>query len=60
MITIGSRKKGSADVEETVAFKDIKLFTVRIPGISLLRRYANYDDANDWFEKIAEFVPNKG
>lgn len=57
-ITIGSREKGS--VKETEAFKDIKLFTVRIPGISLLRRYANYDDANDWFEKIAEFVPNKG
>lgn len=60
MITIGSRKKGSADVEETVAFKDIKLFTVRIPGISLLRRYANYDDANDWFKEIAELATNKG
>ena len=57
-ITIGSREKGS--VKETEAFKDIKLFTVRIPGISLLRRYANYDDANDWFKEIAEFATNKG
>ena len=59
-ITIGSREKVSAEIKETEAFKDIKLFTVRIPGISLLRRYANYEVANDWFKAIAEFVPNKG
>ena len=41
-------------------FAGINLFTVRIPGIRLLERYADYDVANDWFEKIVGFGSNRG
>jgi len=34
------------------AFKDIKLFTVRMPGVILFEKYANYQDADDWFDTI--------
>ena len=34
------------------AFSDVRLFTVRVPGLRLLERYAKYELANDWFEVI--------
>jgi len=38
------------------AFKDIHLYTVRIPGMCLISRYAHgQEPANDWFEKIVRF-----
>ena len=30
----------------------MKLFAVRLSGIELLRRYANGNRADDWFEEI--------
>ena len=41
-------------------FAGISLFAVRIPGIRLLERYADYDVANDRFEKIVGFGLNRG
>lgn len=35
------------------AFSDVNLFTVYIPGIKLLEKYANGIIEDDWFEKIA-------
>jgi hypothetical protein len=32
----------------------VNLFAVRLPGIELLRRYANGESGDEWFEKIAE------
>ena len=40
------------------AFNDVRLFTVRIPGLRLLERYARCELANDWFEAIVNFAPN--
>jgi hypothetical protein len=57
-ITIGRNE--NKEVKKARAFEDINLFTVRIPGISLLQRYANYVVANDWFEKIVHFAANDG
>ena len=37
-----------------LAFKGVNLFAVRLPGIELLRRYANGEDGDDWFRKIVE------
>ena len=34
------------------AFSDVNLFTVRVPGLRLLERYAKYELANDWFEVV--------
>ena len=36
-----------------IKFRDINLFAVRIPGIVLLKRYANLEHADDWFNEIA-------
>ena len=36
-----------------IKFRDINLFAVRIPGIVLLKRYANSEHADDWFNEIA-------
>lgn len=42
------------------AFSEVHLFTVRVPGLRLLERYAKWDEpANDWFEKIVGFDPNR-
>ena len=41
-------------------FNSVNLFTVRIPGIPLLEKYANYMVDDVWFKKIVEFAPNKG
>ena len=38
---------------EAVSFSDVELFTVYIPGIELLKKYASNEIADDWFEKIA-------
>ena len=51
---------GRNEVKKAGAFEDINLFTVRIPGIRLLQRYANYVVANDWFETIVGFASNEG
>lgn len=40
------------------AFSDIHLFAVRIPGISLLEKYGNFEYADVWFEKIVNFTAN--
>ena len=37
-----------------VAFSDVKLFTVYLPGIELLKRYAFGEIADNWFKEIAE------
>ena len=34
------------------AFSDIHLFAVRIPGISLLEKYGNFEYAENWFQEI--------
>ena len=52
-ITIGRNE--NEKVKKAEAFEDINLFTVRIPGIRLLERYANYCRADDWFRKIVRF-----
>ena len=55
-------KEGNIEVSERVhlgwgtiralAFEDVKLFAVRLPGIELLRRYANGESGDDWFDEI--------
>lgn len=50
---------GKDVVNPAEAFKGINLFTVRIPGIRLLERYANWEIANDWFEDIACRFPSE-
>ena len=41
----------------TKAFKEINLFAVRIPGLHLLERYANYTGGDDgWFGEIVKFA----
>ena len=52
-------KTGKDIVRSAKAFGEINLFTVRIPGIRLLERYANGEIANDWFEKIACEFPSE-
>ena len=42
------------DKESASAFEGVNLFAVRLPGIELLRRYANGKDGDDWFRKIVE------
>ena len=69
--TNGKGKEGKVTLGETVrigwptqvgavipakAFKEINLFAVRIPGLHLLERYANYMDGKDWFEAIVELA----
>lgn len=49
--------KGS-EFKLATAFKDIDLFTVRIPGISLFKKYSNYEIDDDWFETIVNFTAN--
>ena len=45
----------------TISFKDVHLYTVRVPGLQLLGRYAKHDEpANDWFERIVSFNPEDG
>ena len=40
------------------AFKDVHLYTVRVPGLRLLERYAKHDEpADDWFESIVSSNP---
>lgn len=39
------------------AFKDVNLFAVRLPGIELLRRYANGKSGDDWFTEIVRSQP---
>lgn len=56
-VVLGSRQKGSDKFERAKAFKGINLFAVRIPGIRLLDRYANWEIADDWFEKIVSEAP---
>lgn len=46
--------KDSTLTRKAVAFSGINLFTVYIPGIELLRRYASGEGADDWFKTIAE------
>lgn len=38
---------------KAIAFQDVDLFTVYLPGIELLKRYANGVIENDWFARIA-------
>lgn len=57
-VALKSRQQGSNQFNRAQAFKDINLFAVRIPGIRLLERYANWEVANDWFEKIVDEAPN--
>lgn len=40
------------DKISALAFKDVNLFAVRLPGIELLRRYANGESGDDWFDEI--------
>ena len=42
------------------AFRDVHLYTVRVPGLRLLERYAKYELANDWFETIVGAAPTSG
>lgn len=44
---------GWSDKKRASAFKDVNLFAVRLPGIELLRRYAHYEAAEEWFSAIA-------
>jgi hypothetical protein len=39
------------------AFKAVNLFAVRLPGIELLRRYANGKSGDDWFTEIVRSQP---
>ena len=43
----------SAD-EIAIDFKDVPIFGVRLPGIKLLKLYANGDTSDDWFGKIVD------
>ena len=51
-------KDGRDVIEPPPPFEGINLFTVRIPGICLLERYANSEIANDWLEKIVNEAPH--
>lgn len=50
-----SCQDGAGQFTPPKAFRGIHLFTVRIPGIRMLARYADYDVANDWFERGVGF-----
>ena len=50
-----SCQDGAGQFTPSKAFRGIHLFTVRIPGIRMLTRYADDDVAKDWFERIAGF-----
>lgn len=50
-----SCQDGAGQFTPLKAFCGIHLFTVRIPGIRMLARYADYDVENDWFERIVGF-----
>lgn len=52
-VTLGFDKNNAAS-----AFSDIHLFAVRIPGISLLEKYGNFEYADVWFEEIVSFTAN--
>jgi len=39
------------------AFDAVNLFAVRLPGIELLRRYANGKSGDDWFKAIVQSQP---
>ena len=57
-VVLKSKQNGVGEFRRAKAFKGINLFAVRIPGIRLLERYANWEVANDWFEKIISNAPN--
>jgi len=59
-VRMESRQGGAGKFVPATAFRNVNLFTVRIPGIRLLARYADYDIANDWFEKIVSMSSLKG
>ena len=52
-VTIGFDENNAAS-----AFSDIHLFAVRIPGISLLEKYGNFEYDEDGFKKIVNFTAN--
>lgn len=41
--------------DPTEAFKDIKLFAIRLPALKLLEMYANAISGDEWFKRIIEF-----
>lgn len=43
---------GWTDKALASAFADVKLFAIRLPGIEMLRRYAHFERAEDWFSTI--------
>ena len=46
-------------VTQAKAFEGINLFAVRIPGLHLLERYANYTGDGGWFADIVKLDPKK-
>lgn len=52
-VTLGYDENNAAS-----AFSDIHLFAVRIPGISLLEKYGNFEYDEDGFKKIVNFTAN--
>jgi hypothetical protein len=57
-VVLKSKQNGVGEFRRAKAFKGINLFAVRVPGIRLLERYANWEVANNWFEKIIRDAPN--
>lgn len=56
-VRIGWRtQKTDGSVTLAKAFEKINLFAVRIPGLHLLERYANYMDGDSWFGEIVKFA----
>ena len=52
-------QKADGAVTQAEAFKGINLFAVRIPGLHLLERFANYTGDGGWFEDIVKLDPKK-
>lgn len=52
-------QKADGVVTQAKAFEGINLFAVRIPGLHLLERFANYTGDGGWFEDIVRLDPKK-
>ena len=56
-VHLGWGKQLDRDEMCASAFKAVNLFAVRLPGIELLRRYANGKSGDDWFKEIVQSQP---